>query len=375
MRAGLNNSTILKDYYDKIILIVVLIVLLGSCLYLVLNIGSTRDKIKSMQRRQADLSASTVETVDPAWIENQMKRLSAPFESGVYSNQMITSELRVLAVGVENPMPIPYYAQKDPFTGVVQPDVKDPTKIDRDGDGLPDQFEVDNGLDPFNPSDAAADLDADGFSNLEEYQFETLLTDANDQPTPAAKLRLAAMNARPFKLRFQGVQKLPNGEKRFLLNMRTLEQSHFVKIGDQVEGYKVLDYQERIEQTADGKVDRSTLTLEREGSQIELIKNVALTKHEKMAILVFLIDGSDYRVRIDDVIELRGKNYKIIDIQRNEVVIRDMQTGKDTPVVQLTFDEKTQLRDARNPSSFRQGARPVDAGGLPLDAERGMQPR
>lgn len=375
MRSGLNNSTLLKDYYDKIILIAVLLVLLGSCLYLVLNIGSTRDKIKSMRRLQADLSASTVEMIDPVWMEDQLQRLNNPFENGVYSNQLITSELRVLAVGVENPMPIPYYANKDPFTGVEQPEVKDPTKIDRDGDGIPDQFEVDNGLDPFNPSDAYGDLDADGFSNLEEYQFDTSLTDPDDQPTPAAKLRLAAMNARPFKLRFQGVQSLPNGEKRFLLNMRTLEQSHFVKIGDEVEGYKVLEYHERIEQADGGKVDRSSLTLDKDGSSVELIKNVALTKHEKMALLVFLIDGADYRVRIDDLIELRGKKYKIIDIQRDQVVIRDMQTGKDTPVVQLSIDEKNQLRESRTSSSLRQDASSIGMGGLPFDADRGLQPR
>ena len=41
--------------------------------------------------------------------------------------------------------------------------------LDRDLDGLPDVFEVENGLDPDDPSDAPADLDGDGLSNLEEF--------------------------------------------------------------------------------------------------------------------------------------------------------------------------------------------------------------
>ncbi|MFK8030042.1 MAG: FG-GAP-like repeat-containing protein [Gammaproteobacteria bacterium] len=41
---------------------------------------------------------------------------------------------------------------------------------DSDGDGLPNAYETDNGLNPNDPSDAAGDLDGDGRSNLEEYE-------------------------------------------------------------------------------------------------------------------------------------------------------------------------------------------------------------
>jgi len=40
---------------------------------------------------------------------------------------------------------------------------------DTDGDGMPDQWEIDNGLDPNDPKDADDDLDEDGISNLDEY--------------------------------------------------------------------------------------------------------------------------------------------------------------------------------------------------------------
>lgn len=47
--------------------------------------------------------------------------------------------------------------------------------IDSDGDGLPDRFELLNGLDPNNSEDALWDLDGDGVTNLQEYNMGTLL--------------------------------------------------------------------------------------------------------------------------------------------------------------------------------------------------------
>lgn len=44
---------------------------------------------------------------------------------------------------------------------------------DSDGDGMPDDWEIANGLDPNNPADAMDDPDEDGLSNLEEFQLGT----------------------------------------------------------------------------------------------------------------------------------------------------------------------------------------------------------
>jgi hypothetical protein len=41
--------------------------------------------------------------------------------------------------------------------------------IDSDQDGMPDDWELAYGLNPFDPSDAAQDADGDGFSNYDEF--------------------------------------------------------------------------------------------------------------------------------------------------------------------------------------------------------------
>jgi pimeloyl-ACP methyl ester carboxylesterase len=49
----------------------------------------------------------------------------------------------------------------------------DNSRIDSDHDGLPDCWELANGLNPSNPADASADADSDGLTNLQEYLLGT----------------------------------------------------------------------------------------------------------------------------------------------------------------------------------------------------------
>jgi hypothetical protein len=54
--------------------------------------------------------------------------------------------------------------------------------IDNDMDGMPDTWEQYHSLDPSNSKDYTYDPDSDGFTNIEEYEYNTLPRDANDYP-------------------------------------------------------------------------------------------------------------------------------------------------------------------------------------------------
>ena len=41
--------------------------------------------------------------------------------------------------------------------------------MDSDGDGMPDAWEIANGLNPNDPSDAVKDCNGDGYTNIEKY--------------------------------------------------------------------------------------------------------------------------------------------------------------------------------------------------------------
>jgi PKD repeat protein len=72
---------------------------------------------------------------------------------------------------------------------------------DSDGDGLPDAWEIANGLNPNDPSDADLDSDGDGFTNRQEYLAGT------DPRNAASALWIvtSAVSSGNFQLSFSSV--------------------------------------------------------------------------------------------------------------------------------------------------------------------------
>lgn len=57
----------------------------------------------------------------------------------------------------------------DPLQMGGYPEYKGTPRVDTDGDGMPDEWEIANGLDPKDPSDANKDCTGDGYTNIEKY--------------------------------------------------------------------------------------------------------------------------------------------------------------------------------------------------------------
>lgn len=88
-----------------------------------------------------------------------------------------------------------------PFPGVASPGESNRLPLnDRDGDGMPDGWELLHGLDPSSGSDRAGDPDRDGQDNLSEFQTGT---DPRD-PSSVFRLGLEAISNGKVRVRFRG---------------------------------------------------------------------------------------------------------------------------------------------------------------------------
>ncbi|HPG01176.1 MAG TPA: zinc ribbon domain-containing protein [Kiritimatiellia bacterium] len=353
-----NRTSWLNQNYDKLILIVVLIGLLGSALFLVVQIGRVRQSLAEAKWERPDVQPKMVQPIDLAEIDKTRAAFASPFQSGEFTNRLMTSEIRVSCV--ECGKPIGFSATKCPFCGAEQPAILNPEEIDSDGDGMPDKFEQAVGLNYLDHEDAARDMDNDGFSNLEEYQAKTKLNDAKDSPPPTAKLRLIRVGSNPFKLRFQGDAKLPDGSIRYQLNLKSLERTYFVRVGDEIEGFKVLEY---LPETPEG----STIIVKQGDSKIRLVKGKAITQYEMVADVIFLIDRSRFRLRVGETFKLKDQEYKVIDIRQDRVLIRDVKTNQSMEIGLLSQDERNQLM-----TSGAESSAPAPGFVVPEGARTGM---
>jgi len=334
----------LVRHYEKLILTAVVAALLGSVGYLLSQLQRSRATLESLVSESLPSQWKRAERLAIDAYTGRWQKVSRPMQLPPFTNLLFVSELRVLCVYEDCRKPIPFDADVCPFCGRRQPEIVRPEEIDSDGDGLTDVYEKKVGLNPFDAADAFADPDSDGFSNIEEFQAGTNPFDSKDFPNPVAKLRVVRIVNRPFRMRFQGVQTLANGETRFLLNLRTLERSYFVKIGDVIDGYKVVSYEPKIRKTPAGKVDESVLTLRKGDRIVPLVKNMALTRYERVAYLALLTDASRFVVHVGDTITVRDRVYKIVDIRRDGVLLRDMQSGAEILVTRIAESELQELR-------------------------------
>jgi len=338
-----NIPSWLKAYYDKVIALLLVVVLLVSLLYLAFNVGTVQRRQLQFIRKIDGMKPKheTTTPVDVSSYQTAIVEIAAPFQIGAWSNALFVPEARVTCVDCR--LPIPHEAAVCPFCEHEQPmNIEDDPQRDLDGDGMKDVWEIEHGLNPHDAADASLDVDSDGFTNIEEYGAGTAPDNVDDFPPIVAKLRVVRVDADPFKLRFKSVFVLPDDSLKFQINTRGNVRTYFKKLEEEAEGFRLVKYEEKSEEKLTGsmrrEVDVSILTLQRGDKLIPLVRGQDVQYNEYTALLVFLVDQSEYTVRIDSELEFNRKKYKVmaIDSRRESVVLRRLSDDKDLVIEKLS---------------------------------------
>ncbi len=315
-----------QQSYDKMVLAVVLLALAVSALLLLIRVGAAGSDPGTTGLLAAK---APVKPLDLALVTGLVERLTNPVQVPMSQRRLFVGDLRVAAI--PDGAPIPFNAVEHPFTKLPQPAIDfDP---DSDADGLSDKLELAQGLDPNDASDAGSDKDGDGYTNSEEITAGTSLSDPASAPEPVAKLRLLRTVINPFKLRFLGVNEMPDGSVRYQLNLRSLDRTYFARLNDEVQGYKVMAFDPKAEGGA-------LITLQQGKETIRLVLGQIVNQEARSAVFVLLLDNKTYRAQIGDDITLRDLTYKVVDIREDRVVLRGGRDAKESVVHLITDDER-----------------------------------
>jgi hypothetical protein len=239
--------------------------------------------------------------------------------------RLFSGELRVVAIG--SAFPIPYDAEICPFSSFPQPAFN---QLDRDGDGMTDEWENLYGLNRYDPSDAEEDSDKDGFTNIEEFNGHALPSDPASHPPYVMKLRFIEQKKIPFPLVFQGASILPDGSTVFQINTPADGRTHFVSLGEEVQEIIL----QRFVPGESSSLDR--LVVRRKNNEIELTRGRTIDDPESRAELINILDHRRILVTMSALLYVHNDEYTVLSVDHDKAVVKRLKTGEVFDIVGLS---------------------------------------
>ena len=138
----------------------------------------------------------------------------------------------------------------------------------------------------------------------------------------------------PFPLVFQGVTRLSDGSTVFQLNSPADGFSHFLSIGEELEGIVLQGYKDG----SDG--DSPRLFVMRGSSEIELIRGEIAADPESKAELINILDRSAIIATMGALLSLYDDEYVVLGVYRDKVMIRHLETGEVFEIISLAEGER-----------------------------------
>lgn len=344
----LQKTTFIAMYYDKIIVVVVLLSLVLSLGFL---IGRSRSQRRNETRFNARIEALKPANPDAAVLGTEkfdltVKTIEQP--PVVNAQGLLVAAERVACV--QCGWPIKLDAEICQYCNANQPSEEVSADWDSDGDGMPDVWETKYGLNPLDPSDASGDLDRDGFTNLEEFLAGTDPTDPKSHPPLIDFLRAEKIDAIRFPYVFKGKSRSGPDTYKFQIN-ESARRTYFIELGEKIgkSAYKAVSFTNQMMKVTipgiggDRMREMTVLTVSNGEESLELIEGGGPVWYSFEVTLVCrkVRDMEPIIVKQRKSFTFDGERYTVIRLVKRgaseggEVVIRHDATEKEISIPSL----------------------------------------
>jgi hypothetical protein len=323
-----NLGAFLKQNYDKVLLGIMLILMAVGLWYASNVVKTARGIIKENEEKVGDsVPDAMVQDIDKAvfnavvkyeedreydyligktWKpgtdkpnpDSRRRPWLPAFEEQVATNlplipaEFQTSDLSIVSRSMVDPTLIVYTKEQskhlvhadtieNPFTGQIQRCDVDRWilwlgKKDSDEDGIPDAKEKEAGLDPNSYRDAECDVDGDGFSNLDEYEWDdtgAAIGDPAVHPPSVKRLRFIRTQTERLRVILKGINmnNAPTNNRAWQMHLQVYNSQRrrmadvFARLGGQIPGTRFritnAEYRENRQGPAGG-VEKSEIQIQ-----------------------------------------------------------------------------------------------------------------
>ena len=277
----------IKKNYDRCLLLLLAVALLGSSTGMIFSIKSYPERFAPIQAEV--VHGKKVTSLETEALERAKEALVKPTSWENHTGSLFVSRKYVArhddAAGADlliNPF--------EPGSAPLHPPIPN------------DWFLKNNLADRILDTDVLnQDPDKDGFTNLDEFVGKTDPQDSASHPSYLTKLRLKKFIRTPFRLKFEAVK----FESKAELNPKTGVNK-----------------------------DISELVVEHieSGNRVALVVGTEVNSPDQYARFAFLWDHTEFTVKKDQKFVLKpepGTEYKLIDIRDNEALIMNVKTEGD----------------------------------------------
>jgi hypothetical protein len=342
----------LVRYYDKVVVVVALVILLISLAWLITagvtqkeNVNSYMSEVESLKPAKSDLPA-----INLGPYEKALAAVTTPLkivEGDETKPSFLLPEQRLLCVNTACLKPVPAEAELCWSCGEKQPKIGSTNDEGKMTKGVAVKWLREMGL-PVD-ADVEMDLDEDGFSIFEEYKGNTHPKDKNSHPPYADKLVLKEMKSVRLPIIFSGVNVMPGNVKQLIFNWTgKLPRTFWIKenqpIGDTgyIAGTVTVKSEKRENPLTPGilkDVDVSTVVIKRksDGKEIVLQVKEAEKSTDVEATVYFSVDKQELTLVENQEFALRDETYRVvgIDMAANLMKVENTANGKQKVVRKL----------------------------------------